>query len=90
MSGGGAGVGNPAERDPEEVLMDVKNELVSIQMAKDVYKVVIDPEKMQVLKKETLALRKAEGIHQEDELYSRFRGSLFCRSKASQVGTGSR
>jgi N-methylhydantoinase B len=87
---GGAGVGNPAERDPEEVLMDVKNELVSIQMAKDVYKVVIDPEKMQVLKKETLALRKSEGIHQADELYSRFRGSLFCRSKASQVGTGSR
>jgi N-methylhydantoinase B len=61
MSGGGAGVGNPSERDPQEVLMDVKNELVSIQMAKDVYKVIIDPGKMQVLEKETRALRKAHG-----------------------------
>ncbi len=61
MSGGGAGVGNPAERDPQEVLKDVQNELVSIQIAKDVYKVIIDPEKMKVLEKETRALRKAEG-----------------------------
>ena len=56
-SGGGAGVGNPEERDPEDVLMDVKNELVSIQMAKDVYKVIIDPEKMQILEDETSVLR---------------------------------
>jgi N-methylhydantoinase B len=61
MSGGGAGVGNPSERDPEEVLADVKNELVSIQVAKDVYKVVIDPGKMQILEKETLALRGVQG-----------------------------
>jgi N-methylhydantoinase B len=61
MSGGGAGVGNPSERDPEEVLADVKNELVSIQMARDVYKVVIDPGKMQILEKETLALRGVQG-----------------------------
>ena len=60
MSGGGAGVGKPSERDPEEVLADVKNELVSIQMAKDVYKVVIDPGRMQILEKETLALRNAQ------------------------------
>ncbi len=61
MSGGGAGVGKPSERDPEEVLADVKNELVSVQMAKDVYKVAIDPAKMQILEKETLALRNAQG-----------------------------
>ena len=61
MSGGGAGVGNPSEREPEEVLTDVKNELVSIEKAKDVYKVIIDPGKMQVLEKETRALRKAQG-----------------------------
>jgi N-methylhydantoinase B len=60
LSGGGAGVGRPSERDPEEVLADVKNELVSVQKAKDVYKVVIDPAKMQVLAKETLALRNAQ------------------------------
>jgi N-methylhydantoinase B len=60
VSGGGAGVGRPSERDPEEVLADVRNELVSVQMAKDVYKVVIDPAKMQVLEKETRALRDAQ------------------------------
>ena len=59
LNGGGAGVGNPAERDPQDVLADVKNELVSIQKAKDVYKVAIDPEKMEVLEKETDALRNA-------------------------------
>lgn len=58
MSGGGAGVGDPAQRDPLAVLMDVKNELVSIEMAKNVYKVVIDPDKMQIAEKETEALRK--------------------------------
>jgi N-methylhydantoinase B len=61
MSGGGAGVGKPSERDSEEVLADVKNELVSVQMARDVYKVTIDPGKMQILEKETLALRNAQG-----------------------------
>jgi N-methylhydantoinase B len=60
MSGGGAGVGKPSERDPEEVLADVKNELVSIRMAKGVYKVAIDPDKMRILEKETLALRNAQ------------------------------
>lgn len=59
MSGGGAGVGDPAERDPEAVLMDVKNGLVSVQMAKEIYKTAIDPKKMQILKKETSQLRRA-------------------------------
>jgi N-methylhydantoinase B len=59
-SGGGAGVGNPAERDPQEVLLDVKNELVSVQKARDVYKVAIDLDKMKILEKETSALRNAQ------------------------------
>jgi len=58
MSGGGAGVGNPAQRDPAAVLMDVKNGLVSAEMARAVYKVAIDIKKMQVLEKETMALRR--------------------------------
>lgn len=57
MNGGGAGVGRPEERDPQAVLEDVRNELVSIQMAKDVYKVAIDPEKLQVIEDETQRLR---------------------------------
>ena len=42
-SSGGGGVGNPAERDPEMVREDVENELVSLEAAREVYKVVIDP-----------------------------------------------
>ena len=51
---------SPPRKHPEAVLADVKNELVSVQMAKDVYEVVIDPAKMQILEKETLALRNAQ------------------------------
>ena len=41
--GGGVGVGDPAERDPEMVREDVENELVSLTAAREVYKVAIDP-----------------------------------------------
>lgn len=57
MSGGGAGVGHAEERDPQAVLEDVRNELVSIQMAKEVYKVAIDPEKLRIIEDETQRLR---------------------------------
>jgi N-methylhydantoinase B len=42
-SSGGGGVGDPAERDPEMVREDVRNQLVSLQAAHDIYKVVVDP-----------------------------------------------
>ena len=48
MTGGGAGVGKPSERDPEAVSRDVKNELVSLEMAKNIYKVVIRPDTMEI------------------------------------------
>jgi N-methylhydantoinase B len=57
MAGGGGGVGPAVERDPEAVLWDVRNELVSIQMAKDVYRVAIDPEPLRINKEETERLR---------------------------------
>jgi N-methylhydantoinase B len=57
MSGGGAGVGKPEERDPESVKWDVRNELVSIEMAKEVYKVVIDPETFEIDQEATRSLR---------------------------------
>jgi N-methylhydantoinase B len=44
ISGGGGGVGNPAERDPEAVLSDVINEWVTVGHARDTYKVVVDEE----------------------------------------------
>ena len=57
LSGGGAGVGRPEERDPEKVREDVLNELVSLQVAKDVYKVVLDPVTLLVDPEKTRALR---------------------------------
>jgi N-methylhydantoinase B len=56
-SGGGAGLGKPEQRDPEAVRVDVENELVSIDFARDTYKVVIDPETLAVNIKETKRLR---------------------------------
>ena len=57
VTSGGAGVGLPSERDPEAVRKDVWNGLVSIQRAKEIYKVVIDPETLNVDEEATKALR---------------------------------
>jgi N-methylhydantoinase B len=58
-SAGGGGVGKPEERDPEMVRLDVKKEFVSLQAAKEVYKVVIDPKTLEIDQKATTALRSA-------------------------------
>lgn len=41
---GGGGVGDPCERDPERVLDDVREGRVSVEAARDVYGVVLDPD----------------------------------------------
>ena len=56
-AGGGAGIGPPEERDPEAVRMDVKNELVSIKMARDIYKVILNPDTLAIDYEATQALR---------------------------------
>ncbi len=56
-SSGGGGVGNAAERDPEMVREDVENELVTLQAAQDVYKVVIDAKTLTVDQEATERLR---------------------------------
>jgi N-methylhydantoinase B len=56
-SSGGAGVGNPAEREPELVKMNVQNEFVSLDQAKEVYKVVLDPETLAIDYEATQKLR---------------------------------
>lgn len=56
-AGGGAGVGRPEERSPRAVRMDVKNELVSLEMARRVYKVVLDPDTLEVQEDATQKLR---------------------------------
>lgn len=43
LSAGGGGWGDPLRRDPEAVRRDVRNEFVSLEAARDVYGVVLDP-----------------------------------------------
>jgi N-methylhydantoinase B len=56
-SAGGGGYGSPFERDPEDVLDDVRNDYVSIAKAREDYGVAIDPVAMIVNIKETEVLR---------------------------------
>ena len=56
--GGGGGFGDPLDREDEKVRWDVLNEYISIQRAKKVYGVVIDPKTSEVNQKQTTALRK--------------------------------
>jgi N-methylhydantoinase B len=54
---GGGGVGDPLERDVETVRIDVLNEFVSVEAAREEYGVVIDPATMEVNEEETARLR---------------------------------
>lgn len=55
---GGGGYGDPLDRDPEMVSTDVRLGDVSIELAKQVYGVAIDPETFKVQLEETNKLRK--------------------------------
>ncbi len=61
LSSGGGGIGDPAERDPAKVLEDVRNEVVSFAAAREIYKVEIDAEAMEVDFEQTKALRNGPG-----------------------------
>ena len=54
---GGGGYGPAAQRDPRAVLRDVRDGKISLERARDVYRVVIDPETWQVDEEETAKLR---------------------------------
>ena len=56
-SAGGGGVGPPEERDPEGVREDVLNEFHSLQVARDIYKVALDPVTLEIDWVETRRLR---------------------------------
>lgn len=56
-SGGGGGWGDPLERDPELVKMDVKNEYITIDVARDVYGVVLDSKTLEINWSATKELR---------------------------------
>ena len=55
--GGGGGYGDRIERDPALVLKDVKLGYLSIEVARDMYGVVIDPDDLKVDEKKTKGLR---------------------------------
>ena len=57
VSGGGGGVGPPLERDPIAVQRDVRNEMTTVDYAREVYGVVIDPETLEIDEEATRALR---------------------------------
>ena len=61
VSGGGGGVGPPAEREPQTVLRDVINEVVTIPYARDVYRVAIDPQTLTIDEAATRELRAGPG-----------------------------
>jgi N-methylhydantoinase B len=55
---GAGGYGDPLERDPKLLLQDVRDGKVSLESARRHYKVVIDPQTLQVDEKATQKLRK--------------------------------
>lgn len=56
-SPGGGGWGHPFERDPERVLRDVRDGVVSVQAAREVYGVVLTPDQRAIDDARTRALR---------------------------------
>ncbi|MBI4277673.1 MAG: hydantoinase B/oxoprolinase family protein [Armatimonadetes bacterium] len=65
QSGGGGGWGDPLARDPQEVLDDWLDEVVSLEVAARDYGVVIDPSTRTVDVEKTAALR-AQARHARD------------------------
>jgi N-methylhydantoinase B len=63
-SGGGGGWGYPLERNPKLVLMDYKNGLISTNLAKEKYGVIINERKLSVDWENTKKMR--EEIKQKD------------------------
>ena len=59
-SGGGGGWGDPLERDPQDVLVDVRNGILTPAKAERDYGVAIDKEKLRVDESRTATLRKGE------------------------------
>ena len=57
LSTGGTGYGDPVDREPAAVERDVMKGLVSIENAKDLYAVIIDPEAVRVDDEATQAFR---------------------------------
>ena len=44
LTGTGGGWGDPLEREPELVAADVRNEFLTVEQAREIYGVAVDPE----------------------------------------------
>jgi N-methylhydantoinase B len=60
LSSGGAGIGEPTDREPEEVCRDVANEFITIEAARRIYGVAIDPATLTIDFEATAELRRGE------------------------------
>ncbi|MFC1979579.1 hydantoinase B/oxoprolinase family protein [Chloroflexota bacterium] len=58
LNAGAGGVGDPLDREPERVLADVQRRIFSLEMAKEIFGVVIDPQTWNVDKNATDVQRK--------------------------------
>ena len=56
-TGGGGGFGRAIERDPEAVQTDVRNDLLTVVQARELYAVVINRQSLEVEREATAALR---------------------------------
>ncbi len=56
-AGGGGGYGSPLERPAEKVREEVRNGIISLEAARDLYGVALDPDSFDLLEEETGRLR---------------------------------
>lgn len=71
---GGGGMGDPLTRPAEKVALEVHRKLVTVEGAKKLYGVVVDPDTYEVCESETTALRTelaAQNVDKEKPLYDR-------------------
>src|ERR1700689_5280401 len=62
FSGGGPGYGDPLERDPLEILEDVKKKIISDGTAQNVYRIAYDPVRRKLDAEKTKQLRDEERL----------------------------
>lgn len=58
VTAGGGGAGDPLKRDVQKVKQDVIQKFISLEDAKKVYGVILDPETLEVMTKKTKQLRR--------------------------------
>jgi N-methylhydantoinase B len=64
VTGVGGGYGDPFGRDPDAVRWDVQNEFLTMEQARTVYGVVIDPQTLKVDAACTSVLREGRNVHE--------------------------